>query len=288
MDYFRRIQNAIDFIEENLQEELKITDIASAACFSAFHFQRLFRAISGFSVYAYIRERRLTEAAKALRETKRTLLDIAITYQYGSQEAFTRAFERYFSCSPLAYRKMDVPLRGRERARFLDYRQYMRKEVTMHKPEILLLDDIQLVGREYRTTLDSDQYFRDIPRFYKDFGANEHYLRIPNRAKPDLAYGVACHFADDESFSFLIGEEVSSVDPEPVEGLVPFVVPGGKYAMFKVGPLDEAQDVRRYIYGTWLPHSHYERREGPDFEVTDVCHNYFSSGVHVIIYIPLQ
>ena len=50
MDYFERIQNAIEFIEKNLREKLTITDISSQSYFSAFHFQRLFQAITGFSV----------------------------------------------------------------------------------------------------------------------------------------------------------------------------------------------------------------------------------------------
>lgn len=57
MDYFERIQNAIEFIEENLQEKLMITAISSQSYFSPFHFQRLFQAITGFSVQQYIRNK---------------------------------------------------------------------------------------------------------------------------------------------------------------------------------------------------------------------------------------
>lgn len=67
MDYYSRIQNAIEFIELNLNEDISITDIASKAFFSVFHFQRLFQAISGFSVKGYIRKRRMTEAAILLK-----------------------------------------------------------------------------------------------------------------------------------------------------------------------------------------------------------------------------
>ena len=105
MDYFERIQNAIEFIEENLQEKLTITDISSQSYFSAFHFQRLFQAITGFSVQQYIRNRRLSEAASLLATTTQNILEIAINFQYGSQEAFTRAFVQYFGVTPAKYRK---------------------------------------------------------------------------------------------------------------------------------------------------------------------------------------
>ncbi|WP_371103524.1 helix-turn-helix transcriptional regulator [Streptomyces sp. PU_AKi4] len=55
MDYYERIQLSIEFIEENLQNNISIKDISSKSCFSAFHFQRLFQAITGFSVQEYIR-----------------------------------------------------------------------------------------------------------------------------------------------------------------------------------------------------------------------------------------
>ena len=58
------IQNAIEYIEENLTEELNIQDIAEKACVSAFHFQRIFSILCGFTVGEYIRNRRLSIAAE--------------------------------------------------------------------------------------------------------------------------------------------------------------------------------------------------------------------------------
>ena len=80
MDYYERIQHSIEFIEENLQNNISIKDISSKSCFSAFHFQRLFQAITGFSVQEYIRNRRLSEAARLLKETNQNILHIAIAF----------------------------------------------------------------------------------------------------------------------------------------------------------------------------------------------------------------
>ena len=121
MDYFERIQNAIEFIEENLQEKLTITDISSQSYFSAFHFQRLFQAITGFSVQQYIRNRRLSEAASLLATTTQNILEIAINFQYGSQEAFTRAFVQYFGVTPAKYRKGQLHTTSTQN-KFLDYK----------------------------------------------------------------------------------------------------------------------------------------------------------------------
>ncbi|MNY73804.1 Bacterial transcription activator, effector binding domain [compost metagenome] len=68
-----------------------------------------------------------------------------------------------------------------------------------------------------------------------------------------------------------------------------FVIPAGNYAMFKAyGHTSLTQATRDYIYGTWLPNSGYERREGPDFEITDVMNSSFPDHMRLTIYIPVD
>ncbi len=130
-----RIQKSIDFIEKNLQKQLEITEISAQSYFSAFHFQRLFQAITGFTVQQYIRNRRLAEAARLLRETTKNILEIGFTVQYSSQEAFTRAFEICFGITPAKYRKEQVFINDQSKINFLDYK--IMGEISMNKPEIV-------------------------------------------------------------------------------------------------------------------------------------------------------
>ncbi|TQK53784.1 AraC family transcriptional regulator [Brevibacillus sp. AG162] len=289
MDTYKRIQDAIDYVEEHLQEEMNISEIASRAHFSAFHFQRLFQAISGFSVQEYIRKRRLSEAARALKQTSDNVLEIAVAYQYQSQEALTRAFEKQFGITPGKYRKENRSLPYQAKMDFLTFRQTIKGEITMNKPTITTLDEILIIGRRFRTSLQDEKYFTDIPGFYQAFGSNQDFLRIPNKAAADMSYGISCEFADDGSFSFVVGEAVHGFPEELPEGFISLALPAGKYAEFKVnGDVDLVQNTRRYIYGTWLPNSNYERTEGPDFEVTDVWGSRFPDAIKMSIYIPLK
>lgn len=289
MDHFKRIQNAVEFIENHLQEELHITEIASKAYFSAFHFQRLFQAISGFTVQEYIRKRRLSEAAALLTESSLNVLEIATAFGYNSQEAFTRAFENCFGITPGRYRKAGMSVHRQEKMNFLDYQKRMKGEMSMNKPEMVELDKIKIIGFEYKTNLNHEKYLEEIPGFYHHFGTNQHYLRIPHKIAPDMAYGIACNFQDNGDFSFIVGEEVAQFAEGLEEGFVCFEIPDGKYAKFTVnGPADLVQNTRTYIYGTWLPNSNYERREGPDFEITDVCNSVYPDGMKMTIYIPIK
>lgn len=289
MDYYERIQHSIEFIEKNLQNDMSINDISSKSCFSTFHFQRLFQAITGFSVQEYIRNRRLTEAARLLKETKQNVLDIAVTFQYGSQEAFTRAFVHFFGMTPGRYRKEEIVLKQQHKMNFLEYQYKLEGEFNMNKPVITQLNKIYMIGYEYRTNLYNENYFTEIPSFYIDFGKKEYYKCIPKKIAPHMAYGVSTHFQDDGHFSFVVGEEVEESNIELEEGFVQLVIPEGKYAAFKVSGSNElVQNTRRYIYGSWLPHSNYERADGPDFEITDVLHSTYPNDMKMRIYIPIE
>ncbi|KFN16337.1 AraC family transcriptional regulator [Bacillus pseudomycoides] len=288
MDYFEKIQNSIEFIESNLQDRLNVVEVSSQSCFSPFHFQRLFQAITGFSVQEYIRNRRLSEAAISLRETRKNILEIAIDFQYNSQEAFTRAFVNYFGMTPAKYRKSEIALHLQAKMNFFDYKKEMKGDLIMNKPNIVQLSKRDIIGFEYKTNLNNEKYFEEIPKFYFDFGSNEYYLRILEKIAPNMSYGIACNFHDDGNFSFIIGEEVQGSAAELDGGFVNFEIPEGKYAEFKVnGSTDLVQNTRRYIYGTWLPNSNYERREGPDFEITDVLQSIYPNQMKVIIYVPI-
>ena len=290
MNYYHRIQNSIEFIELNLDQNIDIVDIASKAYFSAFHFQRIFQAISGFSVQSYIRKRRMTEAAILLKKTDKTILDIALAFQYGSQEAFTRAFEGCFGISPYKYRKLqESNINIINRINFLDYEKKIQGDLVINKPEIINLSRIYIVGYEYKTNLIDEQYLSEIPRFHDDFGKNEYYMKIPERIAPAFSQGISCNFQDDGKFSFIVGEAVNCPSDGLECGLVNLEIPEGKYAVFNVeGSVEIAQNNWRYIYKTWLPNSNYERSEGPDFEVTDVCNSIYPDKMKMKIYIPVK
>ncbi|WP_404302042.1 effector binding domain-containing protein [Paenibacillus sp. DP01] len=288
MDYFKRIQCAIEFIELNLREDLKIAEVASQAYFSAFHFQRVFQAISGFTVQQYIRRRRLSEAAKRLKQSNQKVLDIAIEYQYNSQEAFTRAFEKSFGITPGKYRNCDIELSGQSKINFLDYQKNATEELEVNKPVILQLETTKIVGYEYKTNLNNEQHYKEIPGFYEHFGAHEYFMCIPNKIAPGMSYGIACRFEDNGAFSFVVGEAVEEESKELAEGFIYMEIPAGKYAEFDAsGSNGRVQSIRDFIYGTWLPNSNFERREGPDFEITDVMNSY-PDHLSMKVYIPIE
>jgi len=97
-------QKALWFIESHLAGALTLDEIAGVAGVSRFHLVRAFAAATGLSVMRYVRARRLTEAAHALAGGAPDILELALDADYGSHEAFTRAFRDHFGVTPEAVR----------------------------------------------------------------------------------------------------------------------------------------------------------------------------------------
>ena len=105
MAYPTEIPRLLDYIEAHLSQKIGLQELADIAYLSKYHFHRIFRRETGESVTRYITGRRMARAAAELAMTDNRILDIALEYQYGSHEAFTRAFKRFYGISPETYRK---------------------------------------------------------------------------------------------------------------------------------------------------------------------------------------
>lgn len=105
MDQRVNIQQAIDWIDGKLDDEISLQEISRYIGYSAFHTSRKFKEYTGSTLRKYIMLRRLSMSAKELRDSDRKIIDIAIKYNFNSQEAFTKSFFQAFGVNPGAYRK---------------------------------------------------------------------------------------------------------------------------------------------------------------------------------------
>jgi len=108
MDWVKRINSVLDYIEDNLDGEIDDAEIASLFASSQGIFQRVFTNITDMTLSEYIRKRRLTQAARDIRQTDEKIIDIAIKYGYDSASAFSCAFKNFHGIAPSAMRKSNV------------------------------------------------------------------------------------------------------------------------------------------------------------------------------------
>lgn len=105
MRYEDRIKKVIDYIGKHLDEELNLEQLSAVACFSKYHFHRLFTAYTGLSLQQMIRWLRLKRAAHQLvMDKEKSIITIALDAGFESHESFSRVFKQLCGLSPRDFR----------------------------------------------------------------------------------------------------------------------------------------------------------------------------------------
>lgn len=237
------IQSAIEYIEEHLTEELNAEEIAAKAYVSAFHFQRIFSALCGFTLGEYIRNRRLTLAAQELAATDAKVIDVAVKYGYDSPDSFTRAFTRFHGITPSVAKEKGVGLRA-----FAPVRIKLTLEGgTMLEYKIVEKAAFTVMGKARK--FNSETSYQEIPKFW-----TEHMNSGESQIVCGM-YGICLDAAGDEgsgmTFEYLIADNYIPRKEVP-EGYVTRTMPAGTWAIFPCSP-KTLQDVNTKIWNEWLP-----------------------------------
>lgn len=243
------IQRALDYIEENITEDMRIENIAACAHVSPFHFQRMFGVLCGYSVGEYIRSRRLALAAEEVCTTDARIIDVALKYGYDSHESFTRAFTRFHGISPSLAREKGAPLRAFNRLRI----KLALEGGSMMEYRIVEKAAFTVMGLSRRFNADTTN--EDIPAFWDEFLAGSLKKSMTGM------FGV-CR-GSGEDFEYMIADNYIPHKDVP-EGCVTYTVPAGTWAVFPVrGPVPQAlQEANRRIWNEWLPNSKAFRSAG--------------------------
>jgi len=235
------IQDAIEYIEENLTEELSIEEIAGKACISAFYFQRIFNMLCGFTVGEYIRNRRLSMAAQELSKADARIIDVAMKYGYDSPDSFTRAFTKFHGIPPSAAKLKGANLKSLARVRI---------KLTLEGGKMLeykILEKAQFTVMGKVKSFNTDTSYDEVPKFW-----DEHLESEENRVVCGM-YGV-CMDSDGKNFEYMIADNYLPWNEIP-DGYETRVIPAGTWAVFPCrGALPKSlQDVNTRIWSEWLP-----------------------------------
>ena len=254
MNWVKTINDAIEYMENHLTDEIALADIAKHVNLSAFHFQRAFSLLTEMSPAEYLRKRRLSQAGADLISGEEKVIDVAMKYCYDSPESFTKAFTRFHGVSPMQVKK-GSPI------------QFMNRftvQITIEGGNIMEysiekweeMDLLVHAGDFSPETSD-----KEIPKFWDAYYADEAYSKIPGYL------GVcAQQKTDGNTFRYGIGCKASDVEGIP-NGFEIIHIPAYTWAVFKcVGPSPDAiQAMWERIYKEWLPSADYELI--PDYDI---------------------
>ena len=256
-----RLNRVLIYIQEHIDGPLSLQTLADRACFSPFHFHRIFQAYVGETLYDYVRRTRLEKAAQKLLYTTEPVTAIALAVGYDTPAAFTKAFRQYFGTSPSEFKK----IKGNNFSRTskpLDANRETEKGTTM-VPEIRTLVEQKVL------------FVRKTGRY--DKAASEAWSTLMHFAysrglikKDALCIGLSY---DNPEITFeekLRYDACITIDgdskPEGEVGAQ--MIHGGKYAVFlHKGSYEKLGDTYNAIFSQWLPASGETLRDLPCFDV---------------------
>lgn len=100
-----KLKRVLDFIDSNLDEDLRLQDLAVVAGLSLFHFVRVFKQATGVTPYHYVRDRRIERSRALLIDSKLEISQLALMCGFSSQSHFTAAFTKAVGVSPGRFRR---------------------------------------------------------------------------------------------------------------------------------------------------------------------------------------
>ena len=197
------VMAAIDYIESHLSEDLNLNIIAGAVHYSKYHLHRMFVKETGLTIHDYVQRRKLTEAAKLLVFSKKTIMEIALIAGYESRQAFTAIFKEIYKKTPNQYRKEEefYPLQLRyvlnKNPMKFDKPVLWRQRITFATPadipKWMNLVHLAVDGFPY---LDEEKYVIQL----REYIENKRALILKDA---DTAIGIMAFRAETGSIDFL-------------------------------------------------------------------------------------
>lgn len=269
MDWIQGIQRAIDYVEENITEEIDFEKAAKRAYSSPFHFQRVFGILCGLSLGDYIRMRRLSLAGEELSGGNAKIIDISLKYGYDTPESFSRAFTRFHGITPSEAKhsgnvKIFTPLSVKltlTGGSKMDYRIEKRKA-------------FQIVCKRKRVGKpQSANVSQDISAMWKEYGEDGTMGRLiacmPENPTMKGLLGI-CFSSELDAKQFPYGIGVEYDGRKVDDDLEIITIPESTYAVFtSKGKMPDAFiDTYHRIVTEFFPQSaQYEYAENVEFEV---------------------
>ena len=277
MDWITGLQRAVDYIEEQICEDIDYDEIASKCYSSSYHFQRVFGLLCGYTVGEYIRNRRLSLAGAELAAGDIKVIDAALKYGYESPDSFSKAFRRFHGVLPSQARAGGCDLRSFSRLVLkisleggmnMDYR-------IEEKPELVFTG---FKRRFNGVPVDRREQERDMFVETRPLQYILHYLQ----GDLDTGYEIVTNIGED-GYDFYIAailpdwcrdrlEQQGVLGAECASYYEQIRVGAHKYAVFETErsryPTLTSPDLRRRVASEWLPGSGYRLADAPEIVVS--------------------
>lgn len=287
----QRVLAALLHIQARLDEDLGLEELARVACFSPFHFHRIFRAATGESLGEHIRRLRLERAAQRLKLGGSPVTELAFQAGFESHEAFTRAFRSRFGCSPSSYRKRHRKDPAESPGiRIPPFGLLPEPAVPPTGDTAMNIEILQSPPLHLAFARGVGPYDRAAAQAWETLGA---WAGPRGLLGPGTRTLGICHDDPEVTPPERIRYDAAIPAPagfRPEGGIASVVLPGGTYAVMDFrGPVTGLLGAWNELAGTWLPASGRTPRDTPSFEDYLVPPGMDGTGeCHVRLFLPLE
>ena len=256
MDWQKCMNQAIDYIENNLSDEIDYSTAAQYMNCSVWEFQRIFSFMAQTPLSEYIRRRRLTLAAHDIQVNNDKVIDVALRYGYDSPDSFSRAFNQLHGTTPKSARDDGVTLKVFPRLIF----KFILKGVESMDYRIEEKETFQVIGRTKRMTTVNDAHYNGIGALWNEWNSTKMFDKFHGRYAKGEAHDmcVTTPAEKTEEFDYTIGFLYNGA--ENVDGFDIVTVPGGTYVVFTI-PDEHKKNVGSFMgrcVTEYLPAAGYE------------------------------
>lgn len=267
MNYYERIQNSIDFMEENLEKKIKVSEMAKQAFMSESNYYRIFFAITGYQAKEYLIHRRISCASRQLLDGHSKIIDVAMKYAYDSVDAFSRTFKRVTGFVPSVYLARNEYYHFEKIDVMEKYFSPSSKNMLEQYPDIKVLSKLPNMRVAYYC------YYGKNPEDGA-FSVMKRWIMEQKHGSQEVGYRIFGYDAPGtDSRSEEYGYEVCVTIPEDMivedELVRTKVLPGGLFAVISIDPPDnQGEEIRAgwHRFVQWLEGSRYLHREAQYLE----------------------
>lgn len=265
----RRMNEAMDYIDSHITEELDETKIEQITGTSIYHFRRLFSLLAGVTLGEYIRNRKLSNATFDLLHEGMSVTEVAFKYGYESVDGFSRAFKQWAGISPSEVNQ-EVNLKAFPKLSF----QLTIQGGTDMDYRIEDKDAFKIVGVSKRVPLQFEGENQEIIKLAQSI-TEEQRVKMRSYANVEPFQVVNASYNFDEgrmeekgSLDHMIG--VMTTIESDFKGFDVVEVPALTWAKFSCrGEFPKVmQETWGKIFSEWLPSSNYELVEAPEISFT--------------------
>ncbi|MEG0308495.1 MAG: AraC family transcriptional regulator [Clostridium sp.] len=244
------VQRMQDYIEDNINDNITLSDLSKVSLFSPWYSYRLFSKWINLTPSDYIRRLRLSKSALRLRDEEQKIVDIAFNIGFGSVDGYQRAFFREFGINPSEYALNPVPI-------YLftpygvKYRTIEKEKMIMENVKNVFIQRVEKPVRKViiKRGVKATDYFS----YCEEVGCDVWGLLISIKSisGEPVCLWLPPNYIKSGTSEYVQGVEVAiNYDGEVPEGFDVIELPGAKYLMFQGEPFEEV-DYCNAIEEVW-------------------------------------